>query len=678
MFSNLINSRGGALSLAAAAIAGFVFLNLGTSALTGVRVDLTQDRLFTLSDGTRNVLASLNRPVTLNLYYSRALGDAAPPFGLHVTRVRDMLKEFASASSGNITIVEREPEPFSEIEDDAVKAGLQGIPLDESGARVYFGLIGKSGDAKGVIPMFQIERDRFLEYDLARMVSKLQNPDPARVGVWTSAPMFGDVSAQMRGQPMVPWAVISQLKNNFAVRQLVLPEQLGDDVDLLLLAHAAQLNDDELYAIDQYLMRGGKALIFVDPFNEGSASRRFTMGAVPESSDLKKLFDAWGVEIAEDKLAADMSIARLVNAGSDQQLIPAPYVTWLQLGKANISGSDLVTSNLNRLNLASAGTISLKEDTPLKGEPLLWTSTQSQIIDVKNVSGQRPDIRGMVERFEASGETQVLAMRLTGTVNSAFPDGPPKPKASEKPVNSGLIKEDTHNSAEGLKTKTLGESPATEIEKLAETKENDKPNLKPHIAVSQEPLNLLVVADSDLLSDGFWVQRRQFFGRQFTTPVANNGDFVLNAVENLSGSSDLIGLRSRGSARRPFTKLEEMQKAAQEQFKAEEQRLIRQLEEVEKKLVALQGSQGKGKEGEPLNALTDEQKAEVENFTDELLTTRKALRQVRHNLRKDIDSLRNRLSLANIALVPLLVTIAAVGLGMGRLNRRKRAVAPRA
>ena len=671
MISSLVNNRGGVFAVAVGAVFAFIVLNLGVSALTGVRVDLTQDKLFTLSQGTRNILKSLNRPVELNLYYSRALGDAAPPFGIHVTRVRDMLKEFAAASAGNVIIIEREPEPFSEIEDDAVKAGLQGIPLDESGERVYFGLIGESGDARGVIPMFQIERDRFLEYDLARMVSKLQNPDPARVGVWTSAPMFGDASARMRGLPMEPWAVITQLQGNFAVRQLVLPEQLGEDVDLLLLAHAAQLNDEELYAIDQYLMRGGKALIFVDPFNEGAASRRFTMGAVPESSNLTKLLDAWGVEVVKDKLTADMSLARLVNAGTNQKLIPAPYVTWLQIGKDNISEHDLVTSNLNLLNLASAGTIRLKDGASLKGEKLLWTSAQSQLVDVKNISGQRPDIRGMVKRFEASGEEQVLAMRLTGTVKSAFPDGPPKPKTPEKPA-SEETKSDKSADAANIQAKSdNADKPAVESAK-------DKPKRQPHVGEAQEPLNLILVADSDMLSNAFWVQMREFFGRRFTTPVANNGDFVLNAVENLAGSSDLIGLRSRGSARRPFTKLEEMQKAAQELYKAEEQRLMTQLEETEKKLLALQGGPTEGGEGEAAKALTEEQKAEVDKFTEDLLTTRKALRQVRHNLHKDIDGLRNRLSFMNIALVPLLVTIAAAGLGMARLKRRKNAVAANA
>ena len=655
---NMLRNRSGALLLGIVGLAIFVFLNLSISTLTGVRIDLTQDKLFTLSEGTKNILKSMNKPATLTLYYSRELGEAAPPLGLHATRVRDILKEFAAESAGNLTILEKEPEPFSETEDIVVKAGLQGLPLDESGDKVYFGLIGEQGDAKGVIPMFQLERDRFLEYDLARMVAKLQNPDPARIGIWTSAPMFGDVTARMRGMPSQPWAIVSNMQQNFAVRQIVLPEQLGEDVDLLVLAHAADLKDEELYAIDQYLMRGGKAMIFVDPYSEGAGSRRMTMGAIPTASDLEKLLGTWGVEITAGKIAGDRSLARLVNAGSERQLIPAPYITWLQLGASNISRTDLVTSNLNRLNLASAGSINLMEGAQLKGEPLFWTTLESQLVDVKHVSGQRPDIQGMVERFEPSGKQKILAMRLSGAVKSAFPDGPPHSKESGNQV-----------AQEGDKPKDSGE-----VSEVA--KGEAKPKLKPHVAESQVPLNLILVADSDLLSDAFWVQAREFFGRRFSVPVANNGDFVLNAVENLSGASDLIGLRSRGTARRPFTKVEAMAKAAQQQFQAEEQRLMRQLEETEKKILGLQGGLVGSAKGDAVEQrkLTPEQEAEIKKFTEEMLATRRALRQVRHNLKKDIEGLRNKLSFLNIALVPILVTVAAGGLGAARMRRRRRSV----
>ena len=655
---NMLRNRSGALLLGIVGLAIFVFLNLSISTLTGVRIDLTQDKLFTLSEGTKNILKSMNKPATLTLYYSRELGEAAPPLGLHATRVRDILKEFAAESAGNLTILEKEPEPFSETEDIVVKAGLQGLPLDESGDKVYFGLIGEQGDAKGVIPMFQLERDRFLEYDLARMVAKLQNPDPARIGIWTSAPMFGDVTARMRGMPSQPWAIVSNMQQNFAVRQIVLPEQLGEDVDLLVLAHAADLKDEELYAIDQYLMRGGKAMIFVDPYSEGAGSRRMTMGAIPTASDLEKLLGTWGVEITAGKIAGDRSLARLVNAGSERQLIPAPYITWLQLGASNISRTDLVTSNLNRLNLASAGSINLMEGAQLKGEPLFWTTLESQLVDVKHVSGQRPDIQGMVERFEPSGKQKILAMRLSGAVKSAFPDGPPQSKESGNQV-----------AQEGDKPKD-----SEEVSEVA--KGEAKPKLKPHVAESQVPLNLILVADSDLLSDAFWVQAREFFGRRFSVPVANNGDFVLNAVENLSGASDLIGLRSRGTARRPFTKVEAMAKAAQQQYQAEEQRLMRQLEETEKKILGLQGGPVGPAKGDAVEQrkLTPEQEAEIKKFTEEMLATRRALRQVRHNLKKDIEGLRNKLSFLNIALVPILVTVAAGGLGAARMRRRRRSV----
>ena len=655
---NMLRNRSGVLLLGIVGLAIFVFLNLSISTLTGVRIDLTQDKLFTLSEGTKNILKSMNKPATLTLYYSRELGEAAPPLGLHATRVRDILKEFAAESAGNLTILEKEPEPFSETEDIVVKAGLQGLPLDESGDKVYFGLIGEQGDAKGVIPMFQLERDRFLEYDLARMVAKLQNPDPARIGIWTSAPMFGDVTARMRGMPSQPWAIVSNMQQNFAVRQIVLPEQLGEDVDLLVLAHAADLKDEELYAIDQYLMRGGKAMIFVDPYSEGAGSRRMTMGAIPTASDLEKLLGTWGVEITAGKIAGDRSLARLVNAGSERQLIPAPYITWLQLGTSNISRTDLVTSNLNRLNLASAGSINLMEGAQLKGEPLFWTTLESQLVDVKHVSGQRPDIQGMVERFEPSGKQKILAMRLSGAVKSAFPDGPPQSKESGNQV-----------AQEGDKPKD-----SEEVSEVA--KGEAKPKLKPHVAESQVPLNLILVADSDLLSDAFWVQAREFFGRRFSVPVANNGDFVLNAVENLSGASDLIGLRSRGTARRPFTKVEAMAKAAQQQYQAEEQRLMRQLEETEKKILGLQGGPVGPAKGDAVEQrkLTPEQEAEIKKFTEEMLATRRALRQVRHNLKKDIEGLRNKLSFLNIALVPILVTVAAGGLGAARMRRRRRSV----
>ncbi len=688
MIAGMFDNRRGAAAVAAVAVAGFVIINLVASSLSGARVDLTQDKLFTLSKGTRNILKSLSKPMTLTLYYSRQLGEVAPPYGLHSARVRDLLNEFADASNGNLIFVERDPEPYSELEDKVVSAGLQGVPVDESGEKVYFGLVGEIGGTSAVMPILQPDRDRFLEYDLIRLVSKLQNPKKPLVGVWTRAPMFGDFRAQMQGLPTKEWAIIEQLRERFDVTQIFLANQIKDEFDVLVLAHAARLDDEGLYAVDQYLMRGGKALIFVDPYNEGAGSQRFTVGAVPESSNLKRLFDKWGVAVDGKKVAGDIKLARLVNAGSADQLIPAPYVTWLSLKRANISTKDLVTANLQAVNMASSGAVTVKEKAAVSLEPLIWTTKASQMIDVKHISKNPPDIQGMVERFKPSDKRRILAARLSGVVETAFPKGPPEDRkaALEKPAKKKPAKKKTDPKkkvdpkkkpvAKAKKTDpkagtdTGAKAKAKPAKKAKAKTAPEKPKWKPHVAKSRAPLNVILVADSDMLSNSFWVQTREFFGRRFKVPFANNGDFVLNSLENLSGSSDLISLRSRGSARRPFTRVRDMRLAAQQKFKSKEQGLIRQLGALEKKLVALQG-----KAGGPPKKLSTAQQAEVGKFTDELLATRKSLRQVRLELRKDIDALRNWLSFANVGLVPLGVAILAIGLGWVRIRRRKLAAA---
>ncbi len=735
MMEKLAGGRGRLVVAVSVAIVLFVAINLGVARITGARIDLTEDKLYTLSDGTRRILENLEQPITLEFYYSRRLGDNAPVYGNYALRVRSMLREFATAANGRIRLVERDPVPFSEIEDDAVEAGLQGIPLDESGEKVYFGLAGRAGKTRQAIPFFQIERETFLEYDLARLISTLENPRKKVVGLWTSQPMFGDVRAQMQGLPTTPWVLVDLLKQQFEVRTVYVGEDVTDDIDVLLISHPAGLDDKDLYAIEQYLFRGGRALIFLDPFNEGSIPLRFSMAPVPESSDIKKLTDAWGIEIDENKLVADLKLARLVNAGTDKELIPAPYLTWLSLKDENISDDDVVTADIGRINMASAGTIKVKKDSPLKVEPLLFTSRQSQEIDPKAVAKDPPDIRGILERFKPSGKVMVLGARLTGMVKTAFPDGPPKDedKANDEEKKDESAAEKDSQDESGGKTDATGTEetaekatqPATGSESasgetrgapssksaqgdeaadaegngkndaaktVAKTRpdgetsgedgtadedeeqkaEDGKPKQKPHLAEPIRPINVILVADADMLADPFWVQVREFFGARVPVPFANNADFVLNAIENLSGSPDLIGLRSRGTTQRPFTKVAELQFRAQQKFKTEEQRLRRKLEETQKKLDELRRKESAGKEAAK-SALSEEQRAEIEKFTKELLATRKELRRVQLALRQDIDTLRNRLAFANIGLIPMLVAILAIALGIARMQRRKRA-----
>ncbi len=656
MIARLFHMRGTASGLAVLVIALFLVVNIGASRVTGWRADLTEEHLFTLSDGTSDLLASLSRPVTITLYYSRALGDALPPYNLAAVRVRQMLRDFALHSEGWLTFTEEEPEPFSESEDDAVAAGLQGVPLDRSGDKVYFGIVARAGDTHGAIPIVQLNRERFLEYDLARLVSAIQKSEQPVVGVWTSTPMFGDMAARMQGLPTQEWALIEELRQQFEVRQILIPSQLKD-VDVLILGHPV-LREQDAYAVDQFMLRGGKALIFVDPLNEGAASQRSAFATLPVSSNMQELFDTWGVAFDDKYVAGDIKLARVVNAGTDTNIIPAPFVTWMELSGENFSKKDPVTAELAKINLASIGIVGLREDSPLTGEPLLWTTEQSQRIEVEKVMENPPDIRGLAERFKASGERLTLALRMTGEVETAFPDGPPKSedekKAAEKPSDAG---------------KSTGAEKSAEAGKAGSA--DGEETLLPHIARSEAPMNAILVADSDFLSDVFWVRRQQFLGAQLRLPIANNGDFVVNAVENLAGATGLIGLRSRGSGQRPFTRIQEMQFAAQQQFQAKEQQLQRRVEEVEVKLQELQKKAGGGDAAK----VGEAQSQEVVAFTKELIATRKDLRTVRRELRRDIDGLRDVLRFTNIALVPILVTLCALVLVIIRRRRRKRATA---
>lgn len=740
MLGRAIGAKGGIMASVLVAVLAFVVVNAATSLFTGARIDLTEDKQFTLSEGTRNTLRNLAQPVTLDLYYTHRLGDNVPAYGNYAVRVRSMLNEFANAAGGKVEFVEYDPEPFSEVEDDAVEAGLQGVPLDESGEKVYFGLVGgvaEPAKATRVIPFFQLERDVFMEYDLTRLIADLVNPKKKVVGVWTGLPMFGDFRAQMQGRPTTPWAIVEQLKQQFEVKQIFVAADLDEGIDALFLAHPAGLEATDQYAIDQYLMRGGRALIFLDPHNEASAALRFSAMPMPATSELKYLTDAWGIEIDKTKLAGDIKLARMVNAGGPNQLIPAPYITWLALKGANISRTDLVTGDINLINMASAGIIRVKPDAAAKVEPLIMTTDQTQAVDPKHVAKTPPDIKGLVERFKPSGEVMVLAARLSGITKSAFPDGPPKEKEPEatkpedtkagdkktpdakpdgdkpeataagKPAGKASGGEKAEAKAQAKAPEKAPAKPEEKAPEKTETKVEEKVEEKkpvhPHLAEAKEPVNIVLVADTDMLADSFWVSIREFFGTRIPVPVSHNGDLVLNALDNLAGSSDLIGLRSRGSTRRPFTKVAELQFAAAQKFKAEEQRLLKRMEETEKKIAQLQQAKAGGAPGQPGGqagapagapaggpaapkaapkagprtgdaALIEEQKREIEKFTDELLATRKALRNVQLALRQDIDRLRNWLTFANIGLIPIVVALLAIVLGLVRAGRRKRAV----
>ncbi len=637
-------SRAGAVSPAGLAVAAVLFVAVNTlfgGSIPGARVDLTEDRLFTLSEGTHETLAAIDEPVELHFFYSERLGRELPFYGGYSRRVRDLLNEIVAAAGGKVILHERDPVPFSDEEDRAVSMGIQGIPVDQGGELVYFGLAGvNSVDDAELVPFFQPERENLLEYDLAQLIHALSNPEPTVVGVMSSLPIMGDMRAHMQGSVSVPWGIAGHLRTFFDVVNL--PQSIDDlpeRIDVMVVIHPDVLSDRVQYELEQFLFRGGRAMLFLDPRSE-SDNKIGPNDISSSASSLSRLMEKWGVEIPDGRLTGDRSMAWRVNAGTQQRVVPADYVVWLAVSGEGMNQDDPVTSRLPLVNIASGGYIDRKEGSPLTLEPLITSTENSAPVDVDLVRGLSPDILGLLDKFEPDENEYVIAARLSGEVETAFPDGPPE----------RVIKK-------------------TE-EELAEDPD------RPQLMKSEGPVNLIVVADSDLVEDRFWIRKQQFFGREVAQPIASNANFVINAVSNLGGSDELIGLRSRGVSQRPFDRVDELRQQAELKFRDKERELQDTLEELENKIALLEGVETRtdASTGEIRVelSLTQEQKDELDSSRLEMVSIRKQLRDVQRGLREDVGNLETRLQFVNIGLVPLIVAAIAIVLGTVRVARRRR------
>jgi len=639
------------IAIVALVCAAVLFIGINVIAdktLRSARVDLTQQRLFTLSDGSRKTLAKIDEPITVRFYYSKRLGNEIPTYALYAQRVREMLEEYASLSGGKLRLEVLDPIPYSAIEDRAVAFGLQGVPIDQGGEQVYFGVAAtNSTDDQQVIPFFQPERERFLEYDLTKLIHSLAFPKKTVVGLVSALPVEGDMMAAMQGRPMQPFAVIEQLRQLYEVRTIGSDlDKISPDIDVLMLIHPQNLSDKTQYAIDQFVLNGGRALVFVDPNSEIQQSRpsQFNPPGSPAGSSLDKLFAAWGVEMVPNMVAADRIAARKVNAGSAGRAQAVDYVAWLNLRSANFNKDDYITADLSQINMATSGILQPHEGAKTKFEPLIQTSPQAMKIPAEKFQGPIPDVAGLLSQFKSEDHRLTLAARVTGDVQTAFPDGPPKPPES-KDAKPEAQKDDA--------------APATEPAK-------QEPAKDPQVMQSKQPINVVVVADTDLLDDRLWVQSSDFFGQRVVIPIANNSDFVANAVEALAGGNDLITLRSRGTSARPFEVVQNIQREADSRYSAKQHELQDKLKATEAKIKDLKSDKAGNVQ------LTSEQTATLDSFRGEMLQTRQQLRDVQLALNQEIDRLKARLQFINIALIPILVGIIAVFVGLMRLHRRKR------
>jgi ABC-type uncharacterized transport system involved in gliding motility auxiliary subunit len=463
-----------------------VSVNVAAGRFLDWRLDLTQEHLYTLSPGTLRTLARIDEPITLRFYYSAALGNAAPSFGVYAQRVREMLDQYVAAAHGKLRLEVYDPQPFSAVEDQAVAFGLQGVPLNRSGEAIYFGLAAtNSTDDQQVIRFFSPARERFLEYDLTKLVHSLAFPTKTVVGLMTALPLQGNIAALMAGLPSHPEAVITQLKQLDRIETVASDvAAIPKDVDVLMIVHPQKLPPQTLYAIDQFVLAGGKALVFVDPYSEMQAAvQRQKEPMIDASSDLSPLLKAWGVRLLPGVVAGDRRDAHQVGVpapGRAPQVLP--YVAWLDLGKADLNQQDPITASLNNLTLATAGILE-----PVKGagatmEPLIETSADSMPIPVAKVMGL-PDVAGLLADFKPDGKRYMLAARIGGIADTAFPGGPPP-----APAKTGM--------------------PAA-----------TKP-APPPLKRSARPINVIVVADADMLDDRFWAHRQDFFGQQILVPTA--------------------------------------------------------------------------------------------------------------------------------------------------------------
>jgi ABC-type uncharacterized transport system involved in gliding motility auxiliary subunit len=605
------------------------------------RLDLTAEGLYTLSRGTRQTLAQIDEPITLHFYYSARLGEAVPAYAVYAQRVRELLDQYVAAAHGKLRLEAYQPQPFSDVEDRAVASGLQGVPLNAQGEQVYFGLAGtNSTDDQQIIAFFAPERERLLEYDLTRLVHALVFPKMTVVGLISSLPLDGDPTAALEGRPSRPMAVLKQLRQLDDVETLPSAiDTVPSGTDVLMLVHPHKLPEKTLFAIDQFVLQGGKALVFVDPYSEIEA-RSLHPGA-PADSDLPRLFKAWGLKLLPNTVAGDRRDARRVvvpaapGGGGGEAM---DYVAWLTLRDGELNRDDVITASLRQIAMASAGIIEPLAGASTKFEPLITTSPDAMKLPVAKVAGL-PDVAGLLTHFKSADTRYVLAAHITGPAATAFPDGaPPAAPPAAKP---------------GAKP---GE-PAAKPGPAAD-----------FVRQSAKPINVVVVADSDMLDDRFWARSQDFFGRQVVVPVANNGDFVANAVEVLAGGDDLVGLRSRGTSVRPFTVVERIQRSADERYAAEQQTLEKKLKETQTKL-------REATEGEPANAnapLSPEQAKAVDQFRADLLATRRKLRGVQAALRQDIGQLKTILEFCDIALVPIAVAAAALVLAALRRRRWRR------
>ena len=554
-------------------IISFLSFNvLNKNFFKNLRFDLTNSNVYTLSDGTKSILKSINEPLNFKLFYTKQIGDVNPVYQNYYDRVTELLEQYVLLSENKIKLQIFNPKPFSNEEDKAVEYGLQGVEI-MSGVYGYFGLIAtNSTDDEEKIIFFQPDRSPFLEYDLSKIVTNLANPNRRIVGLYTDLPMLGTFNPLAKSQDAAaapPWAIYNQMNEFFEITRIhektkFIPENL----ELLMLVHPKKIPEGLLYSIDQFVLKGGKLLVFVDPNSE---TESFSPNNNPvqkengNSSDLKELLDKWGLELVQDKVVGDLLSARRVQIGESDQPSVTDYIAWIDIKKDHMDDSHQSTSKVQRLTFATSGFLkNNKKNNNISFKRLVWSTKQSMQIDVNDVK-LNPDPTDLLRNFVPSNEELTLVAEIKGTFTSNFPQGPPK------------------------------------------TNRKDDFDKNEHVVESIKPSTIVVLGDSDLLYDEFWLKYEQ---SGEVMPIANNADFTVNLLEYLIGTKNLIGLRGKGVSSSPFIKVEKIQKEAEQKFRSKEQEL---LEKLNKYQIELENIQKGNSDEDGENILTESETIKIED-----------------------------------------------------------------
>jgi len=590
-----------------------------------IRKDITEEQLYVLSDGTKDVLKTLESDVVLTFFFNRSNPQVPVYIKGFARRIEDLLKEYEIASKGKITIQKMDPKQDSDAEEKAQEYGLSGQPMGFMGPTLYMGLVATANESEDIIPFVDMRTENLLEYNITRMVLRVAKPKKPVIGVISGLPVLGDRRPPYPMPNMPPpapaWIVFDELKKDYEVREVKTPTgMIDEDIDTLLVVHPKGLKDQTVYAIDQFVLGGGRLIAFLDPMSlvEGatkpaSPQTRFQ----PKSSDLPKLLSAWGVKYDSSKTVVDMeSPTQIPTAQNRVENNPL----WLSLRKRNFDEEDILTSQIERMLLPFSGSFEAESTKDVKVTTLIASSQTSALVDGMKaqfgVDGIRRDFKSGLKKLK-------LAIRLHGKLKTAFPGGPPAPEGDSSPVLSGGLKE------------------------------------------SQDTSTVILIGDTDMLYDNFCVQKIPVPGYSAYAPINDNLPLLANMVEQMAGGAALVSIRTRGKTERPFEVVLDIERKAQERHRDEEMALQKKLEDAQRRLSQLESKRDKKQRV----FVSPEQQKEIKAFRAEMAETRKKLKVVRRSLREDIERLGVRVKVINIVLMPLLVTI--IGVGFWLYRRRK-------